>query len=63
MKRPAKQLCTLLAAAVSVCFLVCLVSTLRIFLLSGSLPSGMGMLTIVTALCTFIIWKGVREME
>ena len=63
MKWTKKQLCMLLAAVVSVCFAVCLIATVRIVLTAQAVPSGMGMLTLITALCTFMIWRGVREME
>ncbi len=63
MKWTKKQLCMLLAAVVSVCFTVCLIATIRISLISKSAPSGMGMLTLITAVCTFMIWRGVRDME
>ena len=62
-----KQICTLLAALVSVCLVVSLVSTgvgiLGAVQSGGEVPTGMVMLTLVTAVCTVMIWKGVREME
>ena len=58
-----KQICMILAAVVSVCFLVCLIATVRIALADGSIPSGMGMLTLVTAVCAIVIWRGAMEMK
>ena len=62
-----KQICTLLAALVSVCLVVSFVSTgigiLGAVQSGGEVPTGMVMLTLVTAVCTLMIWKGVREME
>ena len=57
----------IIAAAVSVCFLVCLISTVQVVLeaqANGSpVPLGMVMLTLVTLLCAALIWKGVRDMD
>lgn len=62
-----KQMCMILAAVVSVCFLVCLASTAMVLVSvarSGAeLPLGMVMVTLVTALCAVMVWRGVREME
>ncbi len=62
-----KQLCVIIAALVSLCLVVSLVSTavsvLGAVQTGGEVPMGMVMLTLVTAVCTFMIWKGVREME
>lgn len=62
-----KQVCTLIAALVSLCLVVSVVSTavsvLGAVQTGGEAPMGMVMLTLVTALCTIMIWKGVREME
>ena len=62
-----KQACMIIAAAVSVCFLVCLISTVQVVLAArangGSIPLGMVMLTLVTLLCAALIWKGVRDMD
>ena len=67
MKITKRQLCAVIAAAVSICFLVCLISTVRVAASAmqsgGEFPMGMGMLTLVTAACTVLIWKGVREMD
>lgn len=62
-----KQVCALIAALVSVCLIVSVVSTgigiLGAVQSGGEIPTGMVMLTLVTAVCTYMIWKGVREME
>lgn len=62
-----KQLCMIVAAMVSVCLVVSLVSTgigvLSAMQSGGEIPTGMVMLTLVTGVCTYMIWKGVREME
>lgn len=62
-----KQVCMLIAALVSVCCVVSLVSTVIAMLgavqSGGEIPVGMVMLTLVTAACTGMIWRGVREME
>ena len=66
MKLTKKQLCAVIAAAVSICFLICLINTVRVWMAAAAagaeFPVGMLMLTIVTGLCTVIIWRGVREM-
>ena len=62
-----KLICTLIAAVVTICALVSLISTLRLGLLSSRagtpMPFGMVMLTLVTVFCAVMIWKGVRDME
>lgn len=62
-----KQMCLMLAGLVSICCLVCLISAVTSVAAAvqagGSIPTGMIMLTLVTAFCTVMIWKGVREME
>lgn len=62
-----KQLCLLIAALVSICLVVCLISTaVAVFAAvqtGAEVPMGMVMMTLVTALCTVMIWRGVREME
>ena len=55
------------AAAVSVCALVSLMVTARALIAAvrggEAIPTGMVMLTLVTLLCTAVIWKGVGYME
>ena len=67
MNRNKKIICMGIAAAVSVCFVVTLVSTVQVVasaIQSGAaVPSGMIMLTLVTLLCSVLIWKGVRDMD
>ena len=67
MKLTKKQILTILAAAVSVCFVMSLLSTVRAVMgavqSGAAVPYGMVMLTLVTAVCTFTIWRGVREMD
>ena len=62
-----KKICMMIAALVSICCLVSLVSTVIGVLAAvksgGAVPTGMVMLTLVTAFCTVMIWRGVREME
>ena len=62
-----KLVCTILAALVSICLAVSLISTgigvLGAVQSGKEMPTGVVMLTLVTAVCTFMIWKGVREME
>lgn len=61
-----RTFCAILAAVVSVCFVVCLAITVRAVLAASDagapLPMGLVMLTLVTGFCAFVIWKGVREM-
>ena len=67
MKRNRKRICMGIAAAVSVCFLVSLISTVEVAAAAvrsgAAVPTGMVMLTIVTLVCAVLIWKGVREMD
>lgn len=62
-----KKACMAIAALVSVCAVTCLISTIHSFVLAigagGDIPTGMLMLTLVTFFCTFIIWRGVRQMD
>lgn len=62
-----KQVCLLIAALVSICMVVCLVSTgigvLGAVRSGDDVPLGMVMLSLVTVVCTVMIWRGVREME
>ena len=66
MKLTKKQILTILAAAVSVCFVVSLLSTVRAVMgavqSGAAVPYGMVMLTLVTAVCGGIIWSGVMKM-
>lgn len=67
MKSRKKQICILIAGVVSICCVISLISTVTGVLgavRSGEpIPTGMVMLTLVTAFCTAVIWKGVRDME
>ncbi len=62
-----KQMALVVAAVVSMCFIICLVSTVEAVsaaLQAGlEVPYGMVMLTVLTMVCTVVIWKGVREMK
>jgi membrane protein implicated in regulation of membrane protease activity len=62
-----KQLCLGLAGLVSICFLISLLSTVTALVAAlqagAELPVGMVFLTALTAMCTVMLWKGVREME
>ncbi len=59
-----KQMCIVLAVVVSLCCLVCLISTvISLIAAAGELPTGMIFLTLVTGCCAVMIWKGVREMD
>lgn len=62
-----KQICLLIAALVSICLVVCVVSSAVAVVAAvqngAEIPMGMVMMTLVTALCTVMIWRGVREME
>ena len=67
MKNRKKTICIGIAVIVSVCFLVSLITTVGVVaaaVQSGStVPAGMIMLSLVTLVCTVLIWKGVREMD
>ena len=67
MKLTKKQLCTILAAVVTICFVISLISLIYGGLAAahsgGAFPMGMVWLTLVTGLCTFMIWRGVMEMD
>ena len=67
MKWKKKQLCMVIAAAVSVCALISLLATAQVIAAAvrggGAIPTGMVMLTLVTLLCAAVIWKGVRDMD
>ncbi len=67
MRSNKKKICMGIAAAVSVCFVVTLIGTAEVVysaVQSGAaIPTGMIMLTLVTLLCSVLIWKGVREMD
>ncbi len=62
-----KLICILIAVVVSICCAVSLIGTIRAVTLSvrsgGVLPTGMIMLSLVTLVCTVVIWKGVLEMK
>lgn len=62
-----RKICVLIAVLVSLCLVVSVVSTgigvIGAVRSGGEVPTGMVMLTLVTAVCTYMIWKGVREME
>ena len=57
----------MIAALVSICAAISLVSTVRMALIAleygADIPMGMVFLTLVTIFCTIMIWKGIREME
>lgn len=62
-----KQACQMIAGLVSICALVSVISTIQAFLVAretgGSFPGGMGMLALVTVICTVMIWRGVMHMD
>ena len=58
-----KQWCQCLAGLVSICFVVCLLNTIEAFKTASSTPVTMLFLTIVTALCTVIIWRSIMKMD
>lgn len=57
----------MIAGLVSVCAVLSLVTTVRSSLLAleqgSTFPAGMLMLTLVTVVCTVVIWRGVIHME
>lgn len=67
MKFGKKQACLMIAGIVSICGMICLIDTVLAIIgavQSGSaIPVGMVMLTLVTGYCTFLLWRGVRQME
>jgi hypothetical protein len=62
-----KQVCLMIAGLVSICFLICLISAIHAVVAAveagASLPTSAILATLVTAVCTVSIWKGVREMD
>ena len=62
-----KGICLGIAVIVTVCFLVTLVSTITVTAAAvqngAEVPAGMIMLSLITLVCTALIWKGVREMK
>ncbi len=62
-----KQACQMLAGLVSICALVSLINTIQAAVMvrstGGEFPMGMLMLTILTLVCTVVIWNGVRHMD
>jgi len=62
-----KQMYQMLAGAVGICFIVCLVSTVKALLevskAGGTLPFAMIVTTVMTGFCTVVIWKSVRRSE
>lgn len=62
-----KQVCLMIAGMVSICCLISLIATVTGVVAAvrsgGEIPTGMVMLTLVTAFCTAVIWRGVRDME
>ena len=67
MKFGKKQACLMIAGIVSICTIICLISSIvgvADALHSGSVMPYMSMvMTLVTAVNTVIIWKSVRDME
>lgn len=57
----------MIAGLVSVCAVLSLVTTVRSSLLAleqgSTFPTPMLMLTLVTVVCTVVIWRGVIHME
>ena len=57
----------MIAGIVSICCIICLVASVRG--VAGAVQSGSAVpytpifMTLVTAVCTVMIWKGVRDME
>lgn len=62
-----KQMYQVLAGAVGVCFIVCLVSTVtavvELLKNGGAFPLTMIVSTILTGFCTVVIWRSVRTIE
>lgn len=57
----------MIAGLVSICALVSLINTIQAAVMvrstGGEFPMGMLMLTILTLVCTVVIWNGVRHMD
>lgn len=62
-----KQACQMVAGLVSVCAVLSLLSTAKNIMLyleeGGTFPIGMLMLTLITIVCTVVIWRGVMHMD
>lgn len=67
MKFGKKQACLMIAGIVSICCIICLISSITgiadALHSGGALPYTSIAVTLVTAVCTVMIWKGVRDME
>lgn len=62
-----KQACQMIAGVVSICAILCIMSTVKAFMqvraVGGSFPMGMILLSLMTVVCTILIWNGVRNMD
>lgn len=62
-----KQACQMVAALVSICALVSVISTVNAFeeaaKSGGTYPLSMILLCLVLIVCTVTIWRGVRNMD
>ena len=57
----------MIAGVVSICAILCIMSTVKAFMqvhaVGGSFPMGMILLSLMTVVCTILIWNGVRNMD
>lgn len=62
-----RQVCQMIAALVSICAVISVGSTVAAFVAAyqagAEYPMGMALMSMVTILCTVMIWRGVRQME
>lgn len=62
-----KQACQMIAGIVSICALISIISTVQAFLevraSGGAYPVSMILLSLMTVLCTVLIWRGVINMD
>lgn len=62
-----KKSTQMIAGLVSICSLISIISTVRAILESraagGAFPYSMMIMSLVTVVCTLVIWNGTRNME
>lgn len=62
-----KKSTQMIAGLVSICSLISIISTVRAILESravgGEFPYSMVIMSVVTVICTVVIWNGTRNME